>query len=273
MKHRMNRYSATSVALFFTLGFSSALQAQTATESDVAQVEVTAADHAKRAKIAYDVQDWVAAAREYMAAYTLEQKSEYLWGLAQAQRLGGDFANAIQAYNAYKRSGVSTSQGNAAEMMVLKCDAEVAKAEAEQARAAMREHDESAASATVLPIQVAPEAEPPDDSGLGIGWLVVGTLATAGLGAAATWSGIDTQNAASVYDEAPTEEGYNDGKNLELRTNILLGATALAATGTVIIAIFTDWSSDQEEEDAQSEFHVTPAVGKDGGGLLVEGRF
>lgn len=279
MRHRTNRYRSASAVLVLALGFSTALHAQSNPEPDIPQGSVSAAEHAKAAKVAYDVQDWAAAAREYAAAYKAEQKSEYLWGLAQAQRLGGDFAGAMKTYKAFKRAGVTANQGTAAEMMVLKCDAEIAKAEAKQARAATRQRESEAASAAApaaapeAPVQVIPETEAANDSGPSIAWLVVGTVATAGLGAATIWSGIDTQDKATVYEAAPTEGGYNEGEDLELRTNLLLGATALAAATTVLIAVFTDWSPDQEADVERSAFHLTPAVSEEGGVLLLGGCF
>jgi hypothetical protein len=44
-----------------------------------------------------------------------------------------------------------------------------------------------------------------------------------------------------------------DGKSRELRTNILIGATAVAAVGTGVIAfLFTDWSGGDEKAQNQA---------------------
>ncbi len=81
------------------------------------------------------------------------------------------------------------------------------------------------------------------------GWprLVVyaGAGLTAALGGVTLWSGLDTESAHDDYVKAPTSEGWDDGRQKQLRTNILLGATAAAALATVAIAVFhTDWSGE-----------------------------
>lgn len=82
------------------------------------------------------------------------------------------------------------------------------------------------------------------------GWprLVVyaGAGLTAALGGVTLWSGLDTQSAHDDYVKAPTSEGWDDGRQKQLRTNILLGATAAAALATAAIAVFhTDWSGER----------------------------
>lgn len=66
---------------------------------------------------------------------------------------------------------------------------------------------------------------------------------------------------------------YEDGKDRELRTNILIGATALAAVSTGVIALFlTDWSSDEpSREDAALGLRFEPRPG--GLSTTLEGRF
>jgi hypothetical protein len=81
------------------------------------------------------------------------------------------------------------------------------------------------------------------------GWprLVVyaGAGLTAALGGVTLWSGLDTQSAHDAYVKAPTSEGWDDGRQKQLRTNLLLGATAAAALATAAIAVFhTDWSGE-----------------------------
>ena len=64
-----------------------------------------------------------------------------------------------------------------------------------------------------------------------------------------------------------------DGRSRELRTNILIGATALAAVSTGVIALFfTDWSSDEpNREDAALGLRFEPRPG--GLSTTLEGRF
>jgi hypothetical protein len=75
----------------------------------------------------------------------------------------------------------------------------------------------------------------------------VGAGVTAALGAATLWSGLDTQSAHDDYVKAPTDQGWEDGRSKQLRTNILLGATAASAITTAVIAVyFTKWSSERK---------------------------
>jgi hypothetical protein len=55
-------------------------------------------------------------------------------------------------------------------------------------------------------------------------------------------SGIDTLNARSEYDAAPTQTRLNDGLGKQTRTNVLLGVTAGVAAVTAAMAIwFVEW--------------------------------
>ncbi|MCA9533635.1 MAG: hypothetical protein KC593_08155 [Myxococcales bacterium] len=120
-------------------------------------------------------------------------------------------------------------------------------------------------------------------------FIVAGAL-TLGAGAVMLWSGIDTQNHVGAYEEqamlcnggdsAACDEGrrlLRDGQSRERRTNALIGVTAGLAATTLVIAILTDWSGSDDDEDASSEDSqgVTPSVGlsRQGGMLLLEGTF
>jgi hypothetical protein len=91
-----------------------------------------AAEHAKKAQNAFDVQSWATAIQEYQAAYQADPKPDYLWGLAQSQRLAGDCAAAIKSYKAFKRNDtVTANQGTAAELQITKCENELDKKQVE----------------------------------------------------------------------------------------------------------------------------------------------
>jgi hypothetical protein len=77
-----------------------------------------------------------------------------------------------------------------------------------------------------------------------------GAGVTAALGAATLWSGLDTLHARDDYQRQPTQQGYNDGAGRELRTNILIGATAIAGVATVAVAVFsTRWTGGPAMKD------------------------
>jgi hypothetical protein len=103
---------------------------------------------------------------------------------------------------------------------------------------------------------------------------VVLAVATAGLGGVTIWSGIDTvsdpgedgvrQACAGQGTECPA---YQDGLAKQLRTNVLIGASAGTALLTGIFAIFvTDWGG---EDDVA----LAPWLGPGTAGLSLGGGF
>lgn len=102
-------------------------------------------------------------------------------------------------------------------------------------------------------------------------------LATAGVGGATIWSGIDTLNnpGTEVVEQECAGQGtdcpeYQQGLKSQLRTNILIGATAGTAAVATIFAIFvTDWDGEPDGDTAV----VAPYVGPTGAGIGVGGRF
>ena len=280
MKHRTSPFLPTLAVLLLALSLTAASHAQPNAGPYDAAADESADAHVKRGRVAYDLQDWTTAEREYQAAYGLEQQAETLWALAQAQRQGGKFAVAMKTYKAFQRAGVTANQANAAEMMVLKCEAEIAKQEAREARMASSQPQGAAAPAAPPPPAGGPTPKPlpePDaaegSSGLHMAWFITGAVLTAGLGAAAVWSGTDTMSKASDYEDVPTQAAYDNGRGLEQRTNILAGATAIVGASTVLLAIFTDWSGTPEEPTEQASLRVVPAMSEGGGVLVLDGRF
>jgi hypothetical protein len=223
-----------------------------------AEESLTAAEHASQAQAAYDVQDWATAVREYRAAYLLDRKPEYLWAIAQTLRMSEDFSGAIKAYQAYRRSeGVSAAQANAAEMMITKCEAEVAKREAAEAEKRKKETPTPAPSA-----RTKPSPEPAPRSGLSPVWFTVGAVVTVGLGAATVWSGLDVLSKNSDYEKAPTRTAFDDGRDRELRTNVLMIATGVTFATTAVVGVFfTNWSGQREPHPAPVAVGVAPAPG------------
>jgi hypothetical protein len=270
MKYCRNRVLLAGATLLLALGAPATSSAQSESAPAQGSANAAAAEHAKRAQVAFDLQDWATATREYEAAYKAEQKPEYLWGLAQTHRMSGKYADAIRSYKAFQRSGASTNQANAAEMMIAKCEAEISKEEAKRAAEAAKAEKKEAAA----PVAPAPPPEQPQKaSGLPVGWFITGAVVTVALGATATWSGLDTQNKASAYESTPTRAAYLNGKDLELRTNLLLGATGVAAVSTVVIAAFTNWSGKPKKSTEQHAVRLQPRVTTNGGGLVFTGAF
>lgn len=96
--------------------------------------------------------------------------------------------------------------------------------------------------------------DPPKPAkGIHPAFFITGLVLTAGAGGVLAWSGVDTlQNpGADKVRQACAGKGpdcaeYKLGLESQLRTNILIGATAGAGAITVLLAIFTRWKSGDE---------------------------
>jgi hypothetical protein len=105
-------------------------------------------------------------------------------------------------------------------------------------------------------------------------WFVGAAVVTAGLGTAAGLEGmatLDTRDqikaAVAANDSAKASSLYADGRDQQLRTNILLGATAAAAVGTIVLGVMTNWSGESQAH----AFAVSPTPG--GATVVLGGRF
>jgi len=107
--------------------------------------------------------------------------------------------------------------------------------------------------------------------GLSPTWLYIAAGATVALGGVSLWSGLDVQSAYDDYrddlpelTQAEADERVDSGHARERRTNLLLGATAVAALGTAALGVFfVDWKG----QGVQARLEVTP------GGLNAQARF
>lgn len=125
-----------------------------------------------------------------------------------------------------------------------------------------------------------------DDGGGGISpaFFITALVLTAGAGATLAWSGVDTLNARDEYEEtamsdpALAREMYDDGQTLELRTNVLIGATAGLAALTLVFALLTDWGGGDDEDDPDAASatlrpQLTLGAKDRAGGFVLEGTF
>ncbi len=117
-------------------------------------------------------------------------------------------------------------------------------------------------------ITPAPEAE--GSSGLPMPIVLATAGAAVVAGGLVIWSGLDAVSKNDDYEAYVTGAGANlsqgeallaDVESAETRTNVLIGVTATLGVAAGVLAIFTDWGSDDTEEPT-----VTPevAVGADG---------
>ncbi|MBK6695499.1 MAG: hypothetical protein IPG50_25290 [Myxococcales bacterium] len=90
------------------------------------------------------------------------------------------------------------------------------------------------------------------------------TLALAGF---VTWSGLETMSTLRRFEGTPSREALESGRSEQLRTNILLGATAGAALLTGVTALWlTDWGPARD-------VNVAADLGPGSGNLSMRGAF
>jgi hypothetical protein len=109
---------------------------------------------------------------------------------------------------------------------------------------------------------------------------ITSAVVTAGVGAVAIWSGLDTLDAHESYEGNETRRAYNSGKDKEKRTNWLIGGTAVAGTATIVVAAFTNWKGKSSASQSTGRARSTDAgvrpnasIGVHGAALGLEGRF
>jgi len=123
-----------------------------------------------------------------------------------------------------------------------------------------------------------------EGGGLSPAYFITALVLTAGAGATLAWSGVDTLNARDEYvetamtDRDMARDMLEEGQSKELRTNILIGATAGLAALTLVFAIITDWGGSDDEDDTEAaSATLRPQLNlgsKDrAGGLVLEGTF
>ena len=64
---------------------------------------------------------------------------------------------------------------------------------------------------------------------------------TVASGALLIWSGVDTLETKSAFDDAPSQGLYDEGRSKEVRTNVLIGTTSVLAALAIVSGVFTDW--------------------------------
>ncbi len=127
--------------------------------------------------------------------------------------------------------------------------------------------------ASEVQVVVPPEVPPPPPArGVDPAWLYASGGLTVVLGALTVWSGLDTRSAYDNYErdlprlpQNEINQRVDDGNAKELRTNVLIGTTALAAAGTAVLGVwFVDWGGSPSDGGR---------VGLSPSGLHVRGSF
>jgi hypothetical protein len=103
----------------------------------------------------------------------------------------------------------------------------------------------------IIPEDGPPPPPPRSGSGISPGFFVGGLVLTVTAGALLIWSGVEVLDAHSTYDPAGADAQirYEAGRELETRTNVIIGVTAGLAVITVLLAVFTDWGGGGNAEE------------------------
>jgi hypothetical protein len=101
----------------------------------------------------------------------------------------------------------------------------------------------------------------------------IGTVATLGLAAGTTVSGLQARAAGKDFDEGGrTRELYDEANALEIQTNVLFGVTAAVGVTTIVFAIFTDWkrASKNRERKRKATARLSSGPTWAGTGFVVD---
>lgn len=109
--------------------------------------------------------------------------------------------------------------------------------------------------------------------GLSRWWVIGGGAVTLGLGVATTLSGLSTlstrdqiRDAVAAGNTASAQMLYDNGRDQQTRTNVLLGVTIASGVVTGALAVFTSWAGHSERDLA-----LLPS--RDGAALVYRSAF
>jgi hypothetical protein len=213
---------------------------------------------AERAKRHFDAKEYDKAAAALRAALRFEPKPQFMYALAQAQRLGGDCAGAIQSYQQFLGTSPPARQAEAARENITRCEAELTARPASQ--------PEAVAPGASQPAEASPRRAPWYRDVLGDS-LAGGGLALAIAGAAVWGVGrgeAKKANSASTYDAWVS---HSDGAMALQRA----GVAVLSVGGALIVAGVVRYVLRPARRLERPVVTAAPAPG--GGALLFAGRF
>ncbi|MES1179093.1 MAG: hypothetical protein ABUL62_32565 [Myxococcales bacterium] len=245
-----------------------------AAASEVRAQAAPAPSHEKNAQVAYALQDWPTAIREFEAAFQAEQKPDFLWGIAQAQRLSGDCKAAINTYKSYRRSEINAEQSAAADSRIQHCEQDLQQQQAAQAPAPPvtpapgvappppPSAANPSATQSTLPAEHADAHRPFYGDALGDTLMLTG-LAAAGVGTYFLLAGNSAMNKAkdAAYADYDSETRHASREQL-IGVTALAGGGVFVACGVARYLTFGDSSSGRS-----AALSVSPL------GLDLRGRF
>jgi tetratricopeptide (TPR) repeat protein len=160
-----------------------------------AQATPSEADlHFDRGLRHYNVQSYGDAIAEFKAAYEIDPRPEFLYALAQAQRMSGDCAAAVVSYQAFLRTAPPARQAAPAQEQLQRCQNALAEKDAPEGPAISSAPSPAQApppSLSIAPLTTPATASPPATAEprriyqRWWFWTLVGGAVAAGVGIAA----------------------------------------------------------------------------------------
>jgi len=216
--------------------------AATAQQAAPRKMTPSAREHLERGLRYFDTQEYGAAIAEFKAGYQAEPHPDFLYALAQAQRLSGNCRDAASAYRSFLRAGPPREEADLARQNLEKCEAVLGEESAPPAPTASATDTPKPPPLQPTALPSAPPKQPPSpppqegtapapfytdvlgDVLCGVG--VVGLLVGGSL-----W-GVALERASSA-DEGTFEEYEADA---DAATDLRAGAVVAAALGTGFFA-------------------------------------
>lgn len=272
------------VLLGATLGSSLALFAQDDPGENQGQVQAPteneSLDQAARltfeaGRDAFASGDYEEALERFEQAYRLSPRPILLYNVGLAlDRLRRD-EDALARFREYLEiTEADAPERTQVEARVRSLEESVAREQALQE--ALRQSEEDARRREEE-AQTTPSTEDGGGGGLSPVWVIAAGSAALVAGGVTVWSGLDASSKNDEFESFATGPGatfdraqqlFDDTTAAETRTNILIGVTAGLAVTAGVLAIFTDWSGSEEEEEAPGP-DATPIVAASHDGLVL----
>lgn len=247
--------------------------------------EAQAAVHFEMGTRHYNLQEWAEAVKEYKEAYRLAPRLDFLWSIAQAQRLSGDCDAAVKTYQAFLRSSPTERQATLANEAVERCQAALLeKSEAsplpsagEPARtaAAPAPSPSSAPAAPGTATPPVPTAAPSSPApghwysdALGDVLFLGGIAVTAAGGVSLGIGNAKASEANGAADYATFERTRTEGPPLQTA-----GVIGLSVGGALVAAGVLRFVLVAGRRGSPPDAAVSAAAGPSGAGVRFSGRF
>lgn len=250
---------ALCIALCLSTSTRAAAAAPAGDDADPAQV------HFEQAAALYEQQDYAGAAQEFAIAHALAPSVDVLFAWAQAERLAGEYAVAIELYQKLLDGRLSKTQRAAIESLMTEVEAELAAEQAEPQPEPLPEPEPSCP-----PTEPAPEHDEPRTRDR-LGPALVGTGAALTLVGGGLLLGGVLRDARVRNADSYTafESAYDPGSGRGR------GAVALYASGGVLAGvgvaalIVGALRMSEGRSSARERVAIVPWLGREQAGVML----